>query len=318
VSASPGLPSSALLAEILDACAGDDSGEVPDGVPALQGADHDHLGVCVVDVDGGSSEAGHADAPFCIQSIAKAFTYGLALADRGIEAVDGRIDLEPSGEAYNEISLHAGTGHPSNPLINAGALVAAALVDGGDVDGRTRRILEHYAALAGRELPIADEVLALEQRDPWRNVAIASLLREYGILEEEPSGPVEIHARQSAVTVDCRALARMGAVLAARGLRPGTGDRLLPEPVVRRVLAVMATCGMYDDAGRWMADVGLPAKSGVGGGILAVVPGRMAIAVLSPRLDRHGASVRGGQVCRRLSLELGLHVMCPRDPAATA
>ncbi|MCK9250864.1 MAG: glutaminase A [Solirubrobacteraceae bacterium] len=298
-----------LLTTVLDACAGDRSGVVADPVPELGMIDPDAFGICVATADGHLYEVGDSRAPFPIQSISKAFTYGLALQDAGTDAVDRRIDVEPSGDAYNEISLDHETGRPRNPMINAGAIAAASLVAGDTAAEQFDRVHRAYSAFADRDLRLSDEIYDAEVRVGHRNRAISHMLREFGILDGDPNQALDVYLRQCSLLVDCRDLALMGATLATGGIQPRSGARLLTVEDVERILSVMTTCGMYDAAGSWAARVGLPAKSGVGGGILAVLPGQVSIAVFSPRLDGHGNSVRGVATCHRLSNELGLHFL---------
>ncbi len=289
-------------------------GEIAGYAELLPGLDPDQFGIALTTLDGTTYSAGDADTGFAIQSISKAFTYALALADSGFEAVDAKIDVEPSGEAFNEISLQAGTGRPANALINAGAIAAASLVSESTPPdpretGGIARILSAYSTLAGRELGVDDEVLAIERHEGDRNLALAYLLRSFGVIDGSAEGTADDYFAACAITVTARHLSMMAAVLATGGVHPVSGERVLSPTVVSRVLSVMSTCGMYDDAGEWMVRVGLPAKSGVGGGIIAVVPGQVGIAVYSPRLDHHGNSVRGVLACERLSSAFDLHLM---------
>ena len=251
---------------------------------------------------------GDTRTDFGIESISKTFTYGLALADRGFAAVDEKIDVEPSGEAFYEISLGE-TGRPSNAMINAGAIAAASLVAGETLDERYERVRAAYSRSANRELAMNEEILGADLAVGHRHRAIGHLLRGSGVIEVDPGPAVELYFRQCALQVDARDLALMGATLANGGVQPRTGERVFEPEVVERVLSVMTTCGMYDAAGEWVVDVGLPAKSGVGGGVLAVLPGQIGIALYSPRLDRHGNSVRGVEACRQISRELELHFL---------
>ncbi len=282
---------------------------------SLAGLDPDQFGIALTTLDGTTYAAGDTDVPFAIQSISKAFTYALALADSGFEAVDDKIDVEPSGEAYNEISLQAGTGRPAHALINAGAIAAASLVRGVESHsgleghGGIDRIVSAYSRLAGRDLAVDQEVLAIERREGDRNLALAHLLRSFAIIDGSAEGVADDYFAACAISVTAEDLSLMAAVLATGGVHPLTGERLLSSRVVSRVLSVMSTCGMYDDAGEWMVRVGLPAKSGEGGAIIAVVPGQVGIAVYSPRLDHHGNSVRGVLACERLSSDFALNLM---------
>ncbi|QNG19040.1 glutaminase A [Rhodococcus triatomae] len=284
-------------------------GEVAGYIPELAAVPADSFGICIATVDGYVYERGDTRSPFTIQSISKPFTYALALADRGRVAVGEKIDVEPSGEPFNEISLDPQTERPRNPMINAGAITAASLVAGADPADRFRRIRAAYSAYAGRELDFNKAVYASEARTGHRNRAIGHMLRSFDIITEDPDDAVDLYFRQCSIDVTCRDLSLMAATLANNGVNPVTSATVLDSDLVEQVLSVMATCGMYDAAGEWLADVGLPAKSGVGGGIVAVLPGQIGIAVYSPRLDRHGNSVRGVQACRALSRELELHFL---------
>ncbi|MEV4419088.1 glutaminase A [Patulibacter sp. NPDC049589] len=297
------------IESILGDCTADRSGAVADYIPELAAAEPDRFGVCVASADGYVYEAGDSRVPFTIQSISKPFTYGLALADRGLEAVDAKVGVEPSGDAFNEISLDRESGRPRNPMINAGAITAASLVAGDDDAATFERIRRAYSAYAGRELQLDEAVYESERRTGHRNRAIGHMLRTVSILEDDPEPVVDRYFRQCSLLVDARDLAMMAATLANNGIQPLTGEQVLAPHLVERVLSVMTTCGMYDGAGDWVSGVGMPAKSGVGGGVLAVLPGQIGVAVFSPRLDIHGNSVRGVQACRRLSRELELHFL---------
>jgi glutaminase len=296
------------LASVHAAHLPDVRGEVYDRPPDVARVDPDAFGICLATIDGHLYETGDTRTDFGIESISKTFTYGLALADRGFAAVDQKIDVEPSGEAFYEISLGE-TGRPSNAMINAGAIAAASLVAGDTLDERYERVRSAYSRSAGRALGMNEAIFAVDLAIAHRHRAIGHLLRGSGVIETDPGPAVELYFRQCALQVDCRDLALMAATLANAGVHPRTGERIFEPDVVERVLSVMTTCGMYDAAGEWVVDVGLPAKSGVGGGVLAVLPGQIGIALYSPRLDRHGNSVRGVAACRQLSRELELHFL---------
>ena len=292
-----------------DRFSGLDNGNVADYIPELSKADPNWFGIAIVTVDGHVYQTGDTRQPFSIQSISKAFTYGIALEDKGPEIVSSRIDVEPSGEAFNSISLEPDTGRPRNPMINAGAIVATSLVDGRDGNAKLSRILEIFALYAGRTLAVDEAVYLSEKNTGHRNRAIAHLLRNYEILQDDPEEPLDAYFRQCSILVTARDLALMGATLANDGVNPVTGIRALGSGMVPRVLSVMATCGMYDYSGNWIYNVGMPAKSGVGGGIVAVLPGQLGLAVFSPQLDSKGNSVRGIAVCESLSADFGLHML---------
>lgn len=276
-------------------------------IPAMANVDPDNFGICLTTVDGYMYEVGDTREEFTIQSISKPFTYGLALADLGMEAVDAKVDVEPSGDSFNEISLAPGSGRPSNAMINAGALTATSLVRSRGGNSRFKRILSAYSQFAGRQLGVDEEIFRSELEHGHRNRALAYLLRSFGIIEDDPTPVIEDYFRQCSVMVNCIDLSVMAATLANSGRNPLTGVETMDLLAVERVLSVMTTCGMYDDAGSWISTVGMPAKSGVGGGTIAVLPGQVGLAVYSPPLDEHGSSVRGMVTSQRLSRDMELH-----------
>jgi glutaminase len=293
-----------------------DSGDVARYIPELAKADPAHFAVVVATVDGQVYEVGDARQRFTMQSISKPLVYGMALEDCGAELVARTVGVEPSGDAFNSISLEPETGRPRNPMINAGAIATAALVRGGAHGSPWQRLLATLSACAGRELDVDEAVFESERSTGHRNRAIGHLLRNADKLAGDPEPALEMYFRQCSVRVDCRDLALMAATLANGGVHPLTGARALAPEVIGPMLSVMTTCGMYDFSGEWAWRVGLPAKSGVGGGILAVLPGQLGIGVFSPSLDARGNSVRGVKVCEALSRELGLHFLQPPRPAA--
>lgn len=297
----------------------DKSGALADYIPELAIADPDRLGAVFAMVDGTIHGAGDIDTAFTIQSISKPFVYALALADRGFDEVLAKVGVEPSGEAFNQISLEPGTGRPLNPMINAGALATHALAGppGADAETRTQRVIEGLSDFAGRRLTVDESVCSSEMTHAHRNLALAHMLRSYDILTEDPRAVVDGYIRQCSVLVTIRDLAMMAATLANHGLNPLSGERVVSEPVIRQVLSVMATCGMYDAAGDWATQVGIPAKSGVAGGLIGALPGQVGIATFSPRLDLHGNSVRGVRLFEQFSNDMGMHVMSV-PPAARA
>lgn len=308
------------LEEILNSCATDESGAVADYIPELAAADPNRLGVCVASTDGAIYGAGDTDFEFTIQSISKPFAYGLALREHGLDAVLEKVDVEPSGEAFNELSLEGGDGRPLNPMINAGALTVHGLIGPVDAteDERAELVRAGLSTFAGRELTIDTNVRDSELATAYRNVAIANMLRGYDLIEADPDAVVHGYITQCAVRVTLRDLTMMAATLANGGVQPITGEQVLEPRLVRQVLSVMMTCGMYDSAGDWMSTVGFPAKSGVSGGIIGVLPGQVGIATFSPRLDEHGTSVRGVRLCTRMSDDMGMHIMTGTTPAESA
>lgn len=287
------------------------SGEVASYIPELAQADPAWFGISMVTADGSVYEVGDSRREFTIQSISKPLTFALALESIGEEEVRQHVDVEPSGEAFNSITLQPGTGRPLNPMVNAGAIATTSLIEPLGFDQPIDRILHEYSAFAGRDLTVDEQVFRSENETGHRNRAIAYLLRNAEVVESEVEHVVEAYFRQCSTLVTCKDLAVIAATLASTGFNPVTREQVLREDTVRDVLSVMASCGMYDSAGDWLYTVGLPAKSGVAGGIIAVLPGQLGIAVYSPPLDVHGNSVRGVKVCEDLSDELHLHVMSP-------
>jgi glutaminase len=283
-------------------------GEVATYIPELAKADPDWFGICLVTTGGQVYEAGDSGIPFTIQSISKPFVYGLALEDNGLSEVLAKVGVEPTGDAFNSISLEPGTGRPLNPMINAGAIATAGLIPGSSPATRLRRILQGFSAFAGRELSLDESVYRSESETGHRNRAIGHMLRNFDILTDHPDPTVELYFQQCSVSVTCRDLGIMAATLANRGVNPVTGKQAVRGEYVANMLSVMSSCGMYDWAGEWIYKVGMPAKSGVAGGIIAVLPGQLGIGVFSPPLDSHGNSIRGIRVCEALSQRLDLHL----------
>ncbi|GAB08843.1 glutaminase [Gordonia araii NBRC 100433] len=293
------------------------SGAVADYIPELASAPTDRAAVALCTVNGVVYAAGDVDVDFSIQSMSKPFAYALALADRGIDDVVARVGVEPSGDAFNELSLDPETGTPRNPMINAGAIATHALIDTEDAPA-VDRVLDYFSRMAQREIRIDEEVAASELATADRNLGLAYLLHSSGVLEAEPRAAVTGYIRQCAASVNVRDLALMAATLANNGVQPNTGERMLSRVENRQVLSVMAACGMYDAAGDWFTNVGIPAKSGVAGGIIGVLPGQVGLAVFSPRLDSHGNSARGVAMMEMLSEDMGLHLMDVGRPGRTS
>ena len=306
------------LDRIREEHAGVTDGALADYIPELAGVDPNGFGMSLSSADGFVYESGDATTEFTIQSISKPFTYALALDQIGADAVDARIGVEPSGEAFNEISVDRSTKIPKNPMINAGAIAAVSLIPAASPDERFGLIQDFYSGFAGRRLELDPDVYASEKATGSRNRAIGYMLQSFGVLDDNPDEVLDVYYRQCSLNVTSTDLARMGATLARGGVNPQTGRRVTHPAVVKRTLSVMVTCGMYDAAGDWVSAVGMPAKSGVGGGIVAVLPGQLGIGVYSPLLDDKGNSVRGVRLCRSLSKQLGLHFLTvSRDSRAT-
>ncbi|WP_181312899.1 glutaminase A [Nocardioides campestrisoli] len=289
------------------------SGEVGDPSVDTEGA-ADHFALAVRTVEGELTATAEGDVEFAIQSVVKPFLYAVALCDRG-EEVRRSIGVEPTGEPFDALVLEQETGRPPNPMVNAGALMAASLVAGSGVEERVARVLEVCSAAAGRDLHVDEQVVAAELEHADRNRALGYLMRGGGTLHCEVEHAVETLARVCSVQVTVADLATMGATLAGWGEVPGTSRRVMEAHAATEVLSVMATCGMYDGSGRWIHRAGMPAKSGVSGALLAVAPGRLGFAAWSPPLDEHGNSTRGMQAGEAFSEAWGLHpfAQVPRD-----
>ena len=298
----------ALLEDLHRSLASNRQGKVADYIPELAKADPEAFGLVMVTADGRVYAVGDADQPFTIQSISKPFAYGLALQLRSKEHMRRKVGVEPSGEAFNAISLDPNSGVPRNPMINAGAIATSAQLQQWAGDEAEPQLLQYFSQLAGRPLQIDAAVYASECETGHRNRAISHLLRHFEVIEAETEAGLDLYFRQCSIQVTCRDLGVMAATLACQGRNPLTDERPLEPETVVQMLSLMGSCGMYDYAGQWLHDVGIPAKSGVGGGILAVIPGQCGIAVYSPALDRFGNSVRGVAACQQLSEQLRLHL----------
>ncbi len=301
-------PIQSYLEHLVDALANHTGGALADYIPELACADPDAFGVAIATINGHVYQSGDSQLPFTIQSISKPLTYGLALDTCGVCAVLEKVGVEPSGEAFNEISLEEVSGRPFNPMINAGAIATTGLIGGATPAARFASIIDAYGKFAAHELRLDEAVFQSESQTGHRNRAIAYLLRNSNILEDRTEETLDLYFRQCSILVNCRDLAVMGATLANNGINPITGVIALKAANVEKVLSIMSTCGMYDYAGGWIFGVGMPAKSGVAGGIMAVLPGQMGIGVFSPRLDEHGNSERGIKMCEAISRDFGLHI----------
>jgi glutaminase len=282
-------------------------GRVADYIPELAKANPEWFGISVVTTDGQAFDAGDAQVNFSIQSASKPFVFGLALEDHGLDDVLRHVGVEPTGEAFNAIVLDEASNRPFNPMVNAGAIATADLIRGGDFPERLGRLLEMFGRYVGHEVFVDNKVFLSERLTGHRNRAIGHLMRNFGMVGDHFEESLELYFQQCSILVNCHDLAMIGATLANGGVNPVNGVRAIDAPYVKYLLSVMLSCGMYDYAGEWAFRVGLPAKSGVAGGIVAVVPGRMGIGVFSPRLDAKGNSVRGVKVCAELSRLFGLH-----------
>jgi glutaminase len=295
----------------------DHGGEVADYIPELSKANPDHFGISLATLDGHVYEVGDSRVPFTIQSISKAFVFALALDTLGAAQVESAIGVEPSGDPFNSIRLDA-KNQPFNPMVNAGAIAVSGLIRRAKGDGAFEYIRQALGRFAGRELDVDEAVFASERATGDRNRAIGYLLRNSGVIKDDVRAVLEVYFRQCSVLVAARDIAIMAATLANRGTNPVTGEAVISPYAISRTLSVMTSSGMYDFAGEWIYRVGIPAKSGIGGGILAALPARWGLGTYSPRLDSHGNSVRGIKVCEGLSSHYGLHMLNRSDDARTS
>ncbi|MGC5169858.1 glutaminase A [Micromonospora sp. DT81.3] len=301
------------ILQLLDGIVSDirpnDDGQTAQYIPELAAADPDHLALAIVGPRGAVLSVGDDHVEFSIQSVSKPFVLALALAHLGREEVFRRVGVEPSGEPFNAISLEPATGRPANPLVNAGAIATTSLLPGEGIDGRTATIVAGLSRFAGRSLWIDESVYRSESQTGHRNRALGHLMRSYDIITGDVDEALEVYFRQCSVLVTTRDLAVMAATLAFGGRNPTTGEQVVSPAVARDVVSVMSSCGMYDFSGEWLLRVGLPAKSGVSGGLLAVAPSQFGVGVFSPRLDRHGNSVRATAALERLSDDFEMHLL---------
>ena len=296
-----------VIEELHDRYASLADGQVATYIPELAKADPASFGIAMVSSDGQVFATGDSDMPFTIQSISKPFTFGLAIESYGADRVSEHVGVEPSGDAFNAIELQNGTNRPFNPMVNSGAITVTALLHAKYGDETFDVIHDRLSQAAGRTLMVDEDVFASERRTGHRNRAIAHLLLNFGLVHDEAEAALDVYFRQCAIMVTCTDLATMGATLSNMGRNPNTDDMVFDLKSTRAMLAIMFTCGMYDYSGEWAYRVGVPAKSGVAGGVMAVVNRQLGIAVYSPPLDQRGNSRRGIEVCVELASRFGLH-----------
>jgi glutaminase len=287
-------------------------GKNADYIPALAKVDPNLFGIAVVTADGKVYTAGDVKTEVSIQSISKVFTMAQVIQEQGVESVEKQIGVDATGARFNSIiavegvRTVVGTGAPEmNPLVNPGAISATSMVKGASADEVWKKIIGFHNDAAGRELSVLQDVYKSESDTNQRNQAIGALMLAYGYIKNNWQQAVDLYTRQCSIGVNTRDLAMMAATLAAGGKNPVSGKQVLDANKVPGVLAVMATAGLYDDSGKWLYHTGLPAKSGVGGGIIAVSPGKFGIAVISPPLDDAGNSVRAQRAITMISNALG-------------
>ena len=302
----------AVVREAYNKFRSDTSGKNADYIPYLAQVPSGLFGISVVTTDNQVLNVGDTDYSFSIQSISKVFTLALAMEELGPNRVFERIGSEPTGRAFNSpVAVVEMPTHTANPLVNAGAIATASLISGASEDEKWNKILAFYSKAAGEQLKLIDEVYKSEAATNTGNKALSMLLAKYERIYADPFQSVDVYTKQCSVGVNATQLARMGATLANDGINPATGEQVIKAEDIPEILSVMMMAGLYDSSGGWAWHVGLPAKSGVGGGIVAVFPGKGAIAVFAPRLDEAGNSVKAQKVIEYVANNLNLNIYSP-------
>ena len=294
-------------------------GKNADYIPALAKVDPNIFGIAIVTTDGKVYTAGDITSEVSIQSISKVFTMAKVMEEQSPDAIAGNMGVDATGQVFNSIvAVEQYKGSEMNAMVNPGAITATSMISGATPEEIWNKIITTYSDFAGRPLAVNQEVYDSEAATNQRNQAIAMLMYAYGHIKDKPLQACDIYTKQCSVNVNAKDLATMAATLANAGKNPVTGKQVMNAANVPKVLAVMATAGLYDDTGKWLFATGLPAKSGVGGGILAVSPGKFGIAVISPPLDAAGNSVKAQKAIADVSNAIGGNPYAPKAAAATA
>src|SRR6266404_6985090 len=301
-----------VVREAYDKFRSDTSGKNADYIPYLAQVDPRMFGVAVVTTDNQVISVGEVNYKFSIQSISKVYTLALAMEELGADKVFQRVGSEPTGRAFNSpVAVVEMPTHTANPLVNAGAIATTSLISGSDANEKWNKILGFYSKAAGEKLTLIDEVYKSEAATNTGNKALSMLLAKYDRIYADPFESVDIYTKQCSVGVNAAQLARMGATLANNGVNPATGEQVIKREDIPHILSTMTMAGLYDGSGGWAWHVGLPAKSGVGGGIVAIVPGKGAIAVFAPPLDEAGNSVKAQEVIEYVTQKLSYNLYSP-------
>ena len=292
----------------------DTEGKNADYIPALAQVDPKLYGIVVVSTDGQVVSSGDVDHVFSIQSISKVFTLAMAMDELGADAVFAKVGAEPTGRPFNSVTAVAEMpSHTGNPFVNAGAIATVSLIQAPSADAKWQKILDFYSKAAGEKLSLMKDVYKSEADTNAGNKALAALLLKYERIYADPLESVDVYTKQCSVGVTAKELAVMGATLANNGTNPITREQVIKAQNVPEILATMTVAGLYDGSGGWAWHVGLPAKSGVGGGIIAIVPGKGAIAVFAPPLDEAGNSVKAQKTIAYVADQLGINLFSPRS-----
>src|SRR5499426_2766422 len=304
----------AVVREAYDKFKSDPGGKNADYIPYLAHVDSKLFGIAIVTTDNQELSMGDTKYAFSIQSISKVFSQALAMEELGPDAVFQKVGNEPTGRAFNSVFAVADMPtHTGNPYVNAGAISTVSLITGKTADEKWNKILDFYSRAAGEKLKLIDEVYKSEAATNTGNKALSMLLAKYERIYADPFESVDIYTKQCSVGVNAAQLARMGATLANHGINPDSGEQVMKREDVPFILSTMTMAGLYDGSGGWAWHVGIPAKSGVGGGIVAVVPGKGAIAVFAPPLDEAGNSVKAQKVIEYVANRLDFNLFSPRS-----
>lgn len=284
-------------------------------IPELAKVNPKLFGIAIVTSDGKIYSIGDAEVPFAIESISKIFSLAVALKDRGAKTLEAKVGVDPTGYPFNSvIAIEKLPNHKENPFVNSGAIQVTSMIQGKDTEEKWQKVFSLMEKTSNGKPYLGEKVYQSEMKTNQRNQAIALLLDSYGMMDSDPFDAVDRYTKACSVMITTKELAMMGSALANNGVNPATNDSLISPDHVRYILAVMTINGLYDTSGMWGIEVGLPAKSGVGGGILAVAPQKMAIAVFSPPLDATGNSVRAQKVIEELSNKWHLNLLYQEDP----
>jgi glutaminase len=306
----------ALVAEVYERYKAHGDGENSQVYPALARVPSELFGICVVGTSGNVYAVGDADYEFTIMSVSKPFVFALVCQAVGVEEVRQRVGVNATGLAFNSLAaIEQSPDGRTNPMVNAGAIATTSLVPGATLEAQWQFIHEGLSRFAGRTLPLNDEVYASASETNFRNQSIARLLQSYGRIYMDPAAAVDLYTKQCSLNVSARDLAVMGATLADGGVNPLTKERVVDAAVCHYALAVMLTAGLYETSGEWLYDIGLPGKSGIGGGIVTVSPGKGGLGTFAPPLDGAGNSVKGQLVAKFLSQRLGLDLLVSQPEA---
>jgi glutaminase len=304
----------AVVKEAYEQFKNDSGGKNADYIPYLAQVDSKMFGIAVVSTDNQVVSIGEIKYSFSIQSISKVFSQALAMQELGAAKVLDKVGNEPTGRAFNSVFAVADMPtHTGNPYVNAGAISTVSLISAKTADEKWNKILDFYSRVAGEKLTLIDEVYKSEAATNTGNKALSMLLAKYDRIYADPFESVDVYTKQCSVGVNVVQLARMGATLANNGKNPATGEQVIAPENVPHILSTMVMAGLYDGSGGWAWHVGLPAKSGVGGGIVAVVPGKGAIAVFAPPLDEAGNSVKAQKVIQYVANKLDFNLFSPRS-----